>query len=157
KFAKALREARLADGRKLEVRWAYGRREDIDPDELSANGGQAIDGKITTPLPPGEYAITFVVDAGVLPGDAVFETDYNHPGQKVRWQKPIHSWVSEVPMKLTVAPAEQTIVELQHLDALDPVAAGALRPPRILVRKRSGQMTVEVHWPEPEQTPVNIV
>jgi hypothetical protein len=134
---KALRQVKTPDGRTVELAPEYdfgAPGEDLrDPDQFSAQGSNALGGRLKLDLPPGEHTLTFVVDAGVLREGTAPQILQNRPGQAAHWPRPRARWTMEVPVKLTVVPAGQSPVELVNDAALDPQKSGVLRVKRAAV------------------------
>lgn len=149
KFAKALRAVKVGD-RELTVRSDERPNQD-NPDLLSNDAVWDIEGKVAIDLPPGEYDLQFVVDAGLVDEQSTFVGIDGKPGQIGRWPSPIHTWQAVVTHTLTVRPEDAALVGLVTDPALDPVAAGAVAAPTLSVIPRSdGRNRVQVEWPRVE-------
>lgn len=140
KFVKALREVRLADGTKLPLAERFGQT--INADGLSGDCHWSIDGSIPLKLPPGEHELTFTIDAGLLPEGTEFIGMNNKPGQKNRWMKPLATWTLDVPVKVTVVPADQCPIATIEDPLRDPSAR--LKQPKIIVKPHPVGVSVEV-------------
>ena len=157
KFVKALREARVGD-KAVTVQSRYSPQQS-DPDYLSEEGSTAIWGKIPLKLKPGVYDLSFVLDAAALDDSTTLVGIDNKPGQKSRWKDVRATMEATVPLKLTVLPAGQEVVELVTDPAMDPVAAGAVKRPRLIVLKSSGinNVRVDVIFGEANAAPVPVI
>ena len=158
KFVRAGRgEVKLADGTKLKVQPHYEYQE-VDPDQFSTEGHQPIEGRIGD-LPPGKYVLTFVCDGGILSETSPLVGLNNKPGPKIRWIKPIQTWEATATLPVTVVPEDQQVVTLVEDPAMDPVKAGAVTPPRMVVqRQRSNGVVINLQWSQRcSQPPVAVV
>ncbi len=145
KFVKALREVKLADGKTPRLRSSLAASSN-EADWLSADGPADLVGTIALDLPKGEHELTFVVDGGVLPEGSELVGIGNRPGQKERWLKPLATWQATEKRKVTVVGKGEDVAQLVTDPAKDPVTTGAVRLPRIVVKKAPQGVSMQVKW-----------
>jgi hypothetical protein len=149
-MVKALRAVKLADGKTLPVSHEYDQASPgaaaPDPDLLSSHGPFGMDGKAVVDLPPGEHTMTFVVDAAALKQGTQPQLAQGRPGQARHWPRGRAKWTMDVPVKVTVVPADQSPVALVNDPALDPQKGGGMKVRRAtVIRTATGpRMVIEL-------------
>ncbi len=126
------------------------------PDANSATGGRDLSGEISLDLPPGTYELTFNLDGGVIAEEVPLQGPMGTPGQKTRWIKPIQTWTCSIRHELKIMPRNVPVVAMVTDGQLDPVAAGAVKPPRLMVLRRDKRTTIDIAWNGTTTPPVAV-
>lgn len=147
KLVKAVRQVTLADGRELHAageeearRSKQGAAAGPNPDYLSAVNPWDISGELTIDMPPGDYVLTFVMDAAALLPQTEPQIVQSKPGQAKHWPVGRAKWTEEISVPVTVIAADTSPVALVNDPTLDPRSTGAIKVTAVRVtRSGAGQ------------------
>ncbi|MEX0655405.1 MAG: hypothetical protein WD534_03265 [Phycisphaeraceae bacterium] len=114
------------------------------PDERSTTGSGYVRSHVPLDLPPGEYELVFVVDAGVMAERTPFAGRGGMPGQAARWVSPAHVWTYEVPVTVRLVEEGEPIVPVVTDAALGDLSADMLSVERALVRAEEQGVSLHV-------------
>jgi len=144
-FVRALRQIKLADGREVSAFSVNERRGGAhDPNHLSAGHSQEIAGTMLPKLPPGNYVLTFLIDAGVLDSQTVPRMVFDKPGQARNWPHGRARWTEQISLPLTILPADQSPVQIVTDSNLDPRAAIQITAVRVTLSGAGRLLSLDI-------------
>lgn len=143
----ALKEIRLADGTIVPVKSVDNSdRASVEQGALSGSRNAA-DRRLSIPAPPvGEQELSLIFDMGAVDEKTIFRGMDGRPGPRALWPSPVATWQTTIKRKLTVVPADQSIVGLVTDPAKDPNPSLGISVAQALVRPASGGLELVLQW-----------
>jgi hypothetical protein len=144
-----LRQVTAEDGSVLSMTSGYNENAPManHPDQFSgSNNTGNTRAKLTHKLAPGEHELAFTFDMGTIPENSMMRGLDGRPGTADKWPTPISSWQATLKQKITIVPADQSIVELVTDPAQDPLQKITLGVQQALARPSSRGVEIAIKW-----------
>jgi hypothetical protein len=145
----ALRQVAADDGSVVSMISSYNERAPLasHPDRISGtNSGIDVRAKLAHKLPPGEHELTFTFDNGTVPEAGMMRGLDGKPGTAEKWPNPFTTWQATFKQKITIVPADQSIIELVTDPALNPLQKGTFGVQEAGARPSSQGVEIAITW-----------